>query len=167
MVDPISNYEYSPQAEQNPSAAVYEGLAAACWAPQDTTATNSTATADNASPAERIITSATNNEKPEWKKGEPDRVRSDASAPSREEKDKALEKAKEMFKSDLAANLYEDLVKGNMGHFGLMMHDLRHNYPSGVKGVGMKELQAAVEELNKVLRYPIEIVTGEGEPPEL
>ncbi len=171
MVDSITNYDFTPQVEQG-SASACEDLAASCWSPDDRRDSKPASdTGDGAAPkvdtlkqkleAERRHTEASGTKKPEWKKGEPDTIHTEAEAPTNDEITKALERAKTTIKNPLALDLYDDLVQGKMGHFGWTMHGLSSDKE------GMAKLREAVDELNKHLRYPVEIVTGEGNPPEL
>lgn len=103
-----------------------------------------------------------------WEKNKPDTVQEKAVAPTEKEIDEALKKAGDTFKERLSYDVLKALMTGNMSSLDMILHDLRHDQGLA-KGEGKKKLQAVVDDLNKVLRYPVELVTDDknGTPPEL
>ncbi len=103
-----------------------------------------------------------------WEKNKPDLVKEEAESPTKADVAESTKKADDLFKDEYTKKVYKALVTGHMAGLDMMLHDLRHDHGLE-KGEGKKILQKVVDELNKVLRYPVELVTNNdsGPPPEL
>ncbi|MBX9666540.1 MAG: hypothetical protein K2X93_02930 [Candidatus Obscuribacterales bacterium] len=127
-----------------------------------------TKTADKATSIAMVNLEPAEKTENKWEKNKPDVVKEEAESPSKSDVSEATKKADELFEDELTKKVYKALISGHAGGLDILLHDLRHD--QGLeKGEGKKLLQKVVDNLNKVLRYPVELVTNNesSPPPEL